>query len=468
MRPTWFAGGIVIAAVAGLATGGALTSAPEPAVAATSTIDVSPGGDINRAIDQARPGDSVFLRPGTYPGPVLVDKAITLTSQQASISAPSGGAAVIVTADGVTLDTIIATCESGSRATTGIQVRADQVRVITSTALGCERGILLDGAQDAYLQGDTLLGSHGRAGLTAGLWSTRADGLTMLGNTFEDNDAAMVIASTSTPALDSTTISGGGTGISLRAVTNAIIDDTLALDITGPAVTVTGSRGAEISRLNASGGGGGRGAGVEVTGDDGPSSVINVENSDLAGFSTGLLVAAHSLSDSVTVIGTDFAGVTNAAITVALNAGGDVDASIGNTFGGCGPRAPDHGYNGGGTLITDPGHVVSYQSRTCTVSSATAAPATAQPVPSSTSTGSPAQASPQGALGGGGSGGSDTSGSNPSGGSQGDGTHGGNGTTGVSIPAAIGSALVTVGVSVLLVACAAGVLYAVRRSRHAH
>ncbi|MGN6128184.1 MAG: right-handed parallel beta-helix repeat-containing protein, partial [Humibacter sp.] len=242
MRPTWFAGGIVIAAVAGLATGGALTSAPEPAVAATSTIDVSPGGDINRAIDQARPGDSVFLRPGTYPGPVLVDKAITLTSQQASISAPSGGAAVIVTADGVTLDTIIATCESGSRATTGIQVHADQVRVITSTALGCERGILLDGAQDAYLEGDTLLGSHGRAGLTAGLWSTRADGLTMLGNTFEDNDAAMVIASTSTPALDSTTISGGGTGISLRAVTNAIIDDTLALDITGPAVTVTGSR----------------------------------------------------------------------------------------------------------------------------------------------------------------------------------------------------------------------------------
>jgi hypothetical protein len=44
----------------------------------------------------------------------------------------------------------------------------------------------------------------------------------------------------------------------------------------------------------------------------------------------------------------------------------------------------------------------------------------------------------------------------------------GDGRAGPNIPAAIGSALVTVGVTILLIACAVGVLYAIRRSRNAH
>jgi hypothetical protein len=42
------------------------------------------------------------------------------------------------------------------------------------------------------------------------------------------------------------------------------------------------------------------------------------------------------------------------------------------------------------------------------------------------------------------------------------------GSDGVNLPSAVGSALVTAGVSLLLVVCAGGVLYAIRRNRHVH
>ncbi|HWD61344.1 MAG TPA: NosD domain-containing protein [Humibacter sp.] len=446
MRPTWFAGGAVVVALTGLATGWLVLAAPESATAASTTVTVSSGGDIDQAIAQAKDGDTVFLRPGTYRGPVHVDKPITLSSAQSTIAAPTGGAAVTVTADGVTIDSVTTTCRAGSADELGVHVMADHVRIVDSSMLDCSKGVVLDRAQDAYLQGDALLGSRSPDRTSAGVWAKRADGLTMLGNMFEDDDIGVLVDSTSAPALDSNTFSGVGTGIVLRAVTNAIVNGTLASNVKGPAVTITGSRGAEIATLNRSGDGGGAAAAIEVTGAAGPSSVINVEDSNLSGFATGLAIAPNSLSGPVTVIGTSFAGVTSSAITVSAGSRGAVDAALGDDFGGCGPRAPDHGYDGGGALITDPDRIVAFQRRNCSAPSAT--PSSTAPAQNSTS--SPSVAGP-GSSGGGS-----------------DGTNVGDGRAAPNIPAAIGSALVTVGVTILLIACAVGVLYAIRRSRNAH
>jgi hypothetical protein len=129
-----------------------------------------------------------------------------------------------------------------------------------------------------------------------------------------------------------------------------------------------------------------------------------------------------------------------------------VDASIGDYFGGCGPRAPDHGYDGGGATVTDPQLLVSYRADNCGNGS------------SSTGRSSAGSAAPSGSAPGGQVPPKSAPATAPAGADR---SHGG-GSSGIDLPSALGSVLVTVGVSLLLVVCAGGVLYAIRRSRNVH
>ncbi|MGN6205356.1 right-handed parallel beta-helix repeat-containing protein [Humibacter sp.] len=420
---------VLLGATAGLALTPAAAASAEPA----RTISVNPGGDVNAAIARARTGDTVALRPGTYRGTVRVDKAITLAANEATVDAPDDGAAIAVAADNVTIDSVATSCSHAAGSPTGIAVTAQHARIVGAAVLQCATGIRLDGARDAYLQGDSLLGSRSAGGHGVGVSASDADGVTMLGNTFEDDDTGVLVRGTATPLLDSNTFSQVGTAVELDAVSEAVVNGTLVVGATGPAVLVTGSRGAEIARLNPAGNGNGAGPAIELSAASGPSFVVDVEDSSLAHFATGLTIDAGSVTGSVIVIGTTFDGVERAAIVVAAGAGGTVNATIGDYFGGCGPRAPDHGYDGGGAVVLDPERAVSYSENNCR------APASAVPATSG------GNASPPPAA------------NNATGGSS-----------GIDLPSAIGSTLVTIGVSVLLGVCAGGVLYAIRRNRHVH
>ncbi|GAB3802622.1 hypothetical protein GCM10028798_20200 [Humibacter antri] len=433
LRTSRLTGGALAVVLFGTTTGIVLASAPMASAEPARTISVDAGDDVNTAIARARTGDTVVLGPGLYHGTVRVDKSITLTAIQATVASPKRGPAISVAADNVTIDSVATSCSDADGSSTGIAVKAQHVRIVDAPVLQCATGIRLDGADDAYLQGDSLLGSRFADGLGVGVSATHADGVTMLGDTFDDDDTGVIIQGTATPLIDSNTFSQVGTAVSLDAVSEAVVNGTLVVGATGPALVVTGSRGAEIDRLNPSGNGRGSGPAIELSATSGPSSVVDVENSNLAHFDTGMKIDAGSVAGSVIVIGTAFDGVGQAAIVMAAGAGGTVDATIGDYFGGCGPRAPDHGYNGGGASVVDPDRAVTYSEHDCRA---------------------PVSTPPPAAPGGG---------ATPPVVANGTG-----GSNSMDVPPAIGSVLATVGVSLLLMVCTGGVLYATRRNRHVH
>jgi hypothetical protein len=442
MRAFGFVCGVAAIALFGAAAGSALAFGAIGAAAEPSrTIVVHPGDDVNAAIGRAQAGDTVAMSAGSYRGPIEVDKPITLSATQATVSAAGEEPAIAVSAGGATVVSLVATCSDARVPSRGIQVTARQVRVVGTTVLQCTVGVTLTSAADAYLQGDTVVGGRSSGSSTMGVLATDSDGLTMLGNTFAEDDTGVLVEGTTAAMLDSNSFSRIGTAVALRSVTETVLNSTQVTAASGPAVLVSGSRGAEIARLDPAGDGSGSAAAIELSAENGPSSVVDIEDSTLSHFATGIRVDTDSLTDAVTVIGTRFDGVKDAAITVAPMPGGAVDATIGDYFGGCGPRAPDHGYDGGGATVEDPDRVVSYPKNDCRPPAAT----TAEPPV--------AAAAPQAP-------------SDPAPGARAD--HGGDTASGLDLSSAVGSVLVTAGVSLLLAVCAAGVLYAVRRSRHVH
>jgi hypothetical protein len=435
----------------------ALTIAPETGSAANAvphaatSVIVRPGDDLNAVVAQAGAGDTIVLSPGRYRGDVRVDKALTLTGDRATIDAPKGTTGISITVDGVTVDSVAISCAAGA-GSQGIRVTADHARIVDSPVLQCQTGIVLDHAKDAYLQGDALLGGDAAGRSSTGVAASGADGLTMLSNMFDSVATGVAIDGTTAPLVDANTFTGVGTAVSLTTVTNAVVHGTIVIGARGPAVLVSGSRASEIARLNPSGEGSGDAAAIRLSAVAGPSWMVTIEDTDFAHFATGLQIDAGAISAEVIVIGSTFSGVRGAAIDASPSAGGTVDASIGDYFGGCGPRAPDHGYDGGGATVTDPQLLVSYRADNCGNGS------------SSTGRSSAGSAAPSGSAPGGQVPPKSAPATAPAGADR---SHGG-GSSGIDLPSALGSVLVTVGVSLLLVVCAGGVLYAIRRSRNVH
>lgn len=264
MRTVRFACGALVVALCGATVGSIPAFVTTAATArADRTVMVHPGDDVNAAIARAGAGDTVAMTAGTYRGPIRVDRPIVLSGAQATVSAHGGAAAVSIVSDDVVVDSLVATCSDGGGTEHGIQVTGRHVRIVDSTVLQCSTGVVLAGASDAYLQGDSVIGGRSSRTPSTGVQATGADGLTMLGNAFAEDDIGVVVEDTSAPMLDSNVFSRIGTAISLRSVSDAVVDSPRITDASDAAILISGARGAEVARLDPTGDGGGSSASSE-------------------------------------------------------------------------------------------------------------------------------------------------------------------------------------------------------------
>ncbi|MBV7410077.1 nitrous oxide reductase family maturation protein NosD [Maritimibacter sp. DP1N21-5] len=152
-------------------------------------VTVGPGQDaLATALARARPGDELVLPPGTYAGPVEIDRPVTLTGDDARIVGPGAGSVITVTAPDVTLRGLavsgagasLADLDSGIRLLKG----ADRARLEGLTLEGNLIGIDVHGARDVVVRGNTILGRNDLrvAERGPGVYVWNAPGLTV-----EDN-----------------------------------------------------------------------------------------------------------------------------------------------------------------------------------------------------------------------------------------------------------------------------------------
>ncbi|MCW8917008.1 MAG: nitrous oxide reductase family maturation protein NosD [Magnetovibrio sp.] len=83
---------------------------------------------LQNLIDQAKAGDIIIPKPGTYAGPLLIDKAITLDGQnQVTINSGGVGSVIFLKADGATVRNmrLVNSGESHNDLDSGIQVRGN-------------------------------------------------------------------------------------------------------------------------------------------------------------------------------------------------------------------------------------------------------------------------------------------------------------------------------------------------------
>ena len=72
-------------------------------------IEVAPGG-LATALAEAEPGDTLTLAPGTYSGPIVIDRTLTLDGGGAAqIDGAGQGSVITVTAENVTVTGMIVT-----------------------------------------------------------------------------------------------------------------------------------------------------------------------------------------------------------------------------------------------------------------------------------------------------------------------------------------------------------------------
>lgn len=112
---------------------------------------------VQRMLDQAKPGDTVRLPPGTYEGPLLIDKPIHLSGQDATIirSAHSSPETPLlrVETDGATISGLNVSDERG-----GLAVRGDDNRFRDLTIHTKGIAVKLENANRNVLQGLHIIG----------------------------------------------------------------------------------------------------------------------------------------------------------------------------------------------------------------------------------------------------------------------------------------------------------------------
>jgi len=138
-----------------------------PLSAAAGTVrEVAPGG-LSAALDAAAPGDVLRLVPGTYRGPVVIDRPLTLDGGGAAVIDAGGQGSVIrVTAPDVTVTGLHlrGSGDSHEDIDSGVQLTESATRaVVTDNVLtGNLYGIDIHGARDARVEGNRIEGGQDR------------------------------------------------------------------------------------------------------------------------------------------------------------------------------------------------------------------------------------------------------------------------------------------------------------------
>lgn len=106
----------------GIATLALLAWVVAPSASAATLPSLQP------LIDAAKPGDIITPRPGTYAGPLVINKSLTLDGAgQVTIDSGGSGSVIVLLADGVTIRgmRLVNTGESHNDLDSGIQVRGN-------------------------------------------------------------------------------------------------------------------------------------------------------------------------------------------------------------------------------------------------------------------------------------------------------------------------------------------------------
>lgn len=135
---------------------------------AAAEVRVSPGapGDLQRAIAGASPGDVLILAPGRYPGALMIETSVTLTSEggEAIIDGLGTGTAVSIAAEDVTIRglTVIGSGMDGADTDAGIKILrpGHRARIENNRVLGNLHGIDIHGGHDARVLNNEIEGTQ--------------------------------------------------------------------------------------------------------------------------------------------------------------------------------------------------------------------------------------------------------------------------------------------------------------------
>lgn len=154
-------------------------------------LRVGPGTDnLQMAIAGATPGDVLLLEPGSYPGPITLDKALTIDGQgKAVIDGGGAGTVITITGSDVTLRglTVRGSGRNHESIDSGIKlVKGASGNLIEGNVLEDNlHGVDVHGAVDTVVRGNTIIGRQGERMNTRGngfyVWN--APGTVIEGNT---------------------------------------------------------------------------------------------------------------------------------------------------------------------------------------------------------------------------------------------------------------------------------------------
>lgn len=207
-------------------------------------VVAGPGVESARAlqplIDAAAPGATVTLPPGTWAGPVVIDKGLTLDGQGAAVVTGNGvGTVISVRAPFVTLKGLRLTGSGSShdQMDAAVLVEADDVRVSGNTFDDVLFGVLVKASRRALVCGNRITSKredHPLRGDAVRLWN--GGGHRVFGNDLLDA-RDLSLANTRDNVVSHNRIRGGRYGLQLIFAPHNVIEDNL-LDgnLTGVAV----------------------------------------------------------------------------------------------------------------------------------------------------------------------------------------------------------------------------------------
>ncbi len=162
--------------------------------------DLSP---LQARLDAARPGDTILVEAGTYPGDLLIDQPVRLVGKGRPRLLGSGhGSVVRVRAAGVTIEGFEVDGRGGGdlgRDASGLHVAAEGVTIRDCRIRGALFGIYLREAHGAVVEGSVIEGIPGKEpgekGSGIHVWNTR--GFRLEGNRISDTRDGLYVQSSS-------------------------------------------------------------------------------------------------------------------------------------------------------------------------------------------------------------------------------------------------------------------------------
>ena len=154
--------------------------------------DVGLGQDLQTAIAGARPGDVLTLAAGVHKGPILIDRALTLTGVGAVIDGQGQGTVVTISGDDVVLSglTIRHSGRSSPDLDAGVKIvkGADRARITGNRFEDNLHGVDVHGGHDSVVARNVIVG------LSLARMNDRGNGVYVWnapGTVIEDNDISL-------------------------------------------------------------------------------------------------------------------------------------------------------------------------------------------------------------------------------------------------------------------------------------